>query len=456
MYSKMLVLAATAMAATGLVACSSSHGGGNNKPGQKVTITVQGMPPTSDAAGRKTFQAQVAAFEQANPNIKVVATDGAWDPQTFASKLAGGSIETVIRVPLTEPQGLIKRQQVEDITAELNAWPQFTQYDKRILGPSQDSSGHVYGLTEAQYTMGLVYNRSLFTKAGLDPDHPPTTWDEVRQDAKMIHDKTGAAGYSETTTNNTGGWHLTSYTYSRGGTMETEQNGKTVAAFNAAPTKDALQFLHDMRWTDNSMGTNQLQNQMDVQRKFAAGQVGMFIDAPSSIYPIVQQFGGNKNDFGSGALPQGGGNATQLGGTADMITAKASPAQRAAAVKWLVFEYMQPQYDPTIAAANAKAMAADPKTLVGVPQLPAFSKNLQDQVNAAIKPYVNVPLANFQPYLDGNTGLKFLSEPPLDAQQLYAALDPVVQAVLTKKDANVDSLLSKAESQVNAQLASGQ
>ena len=36
------------------------------------------------------------------------------------------------------------------------------------------------------YAQALHYNRELFTKAGLDPDKPPTTWDEVAADAKPI------------------------------------------------------------------------------------------------------------------------------------------------------------------------------------------------------------------------------------------------------------------------------
>jgi len=442
------------LAACALTACSSSSG--SDHADGKVTITVQGMPATSDKAGRATFLAQIAAFEKANPDIKVVGSDAVWDPQTFATRLAGGSAETVVRVPLTEPAGLIAKRQVQDISAELKAWPQYTQYDQRLIAPAKDSSGKVYGLTDSQYAMGLNYNRALFKKAGLDPDKPPTTWDEVRQDAKTIHEKTGAVGYAETTTQNGGGWHLTSYTYSRGGTMEKSEGGKQKAAFDDQPTKDALQLLHDMRWTDNSMGTTELQGQLDVWRKFGAGKVGMYIDGPSAIVPMVQQYGLNKEDFGAAAMPQAGGNATQIGGTVEMITAKASAAQRAAAVKWILFEYIKPMYDPAQAAAGAKLAAADPKQLVGVPGLPAFNQAVQDKVNAAIKPYANVPSANFQPYLDGSAKLDLKPEPPVAAQKLYGDLDPVVQAVLTNKNADIDSLLSGAAKQVQSDIDSAQ
>ncbi|MGW3954845.1 ABC transporter substrate-binding protein [Streptomyces sp. NPDC004752] len=453
--TKAVGLAVTAALTGSLAACSS---GGDSDSDGKVTITVQGLPPKSDPASRKAFAVRVAAFEKANPDITVKATDSTWDPQTFAAKLAGGGAETVITVPLTEPQGLIARRQVKDITSDLKSWPQYGEFNQKLLEPTKDADGKVYGLTVpgGAYTMGLVYNRALFTKAGLDPDKPPTTWGEVRQAAKAIHDRTGKVGYAETTTTNTGGWHLTSYTYSRGGTMEKKQGGKYVPAFTEQPTRDALQLLHDMRFVDNSMGSNQLQNQMDVQRRFAAGEVGMFIDGPNAVGQVVQQYGGRLKDFGAGALPQDGGNATQLGGSVAMVTARANAAQTAAAVKWILAEYVKVHYDPAAAAKRDKMTSADPKILIGVPNVAPFSQSVQDKVNSARKPYVNVPLGNFQPFVEGNPKLKLMTEPPVAAQKVYAALDPVVQAVLTQKDADVAGLLDKAAKQVSSELERGQ
>lgn len=439
-----------------LAGCSS--GDGDSGDG-KVSITVQGLPPKSAPAARKSFQTQIAAFEKANPTITVKATDASWDAQTFAAKLAGGSAETVITVPLTEPQGLIARRQVKDLTSELKSWPQYSEYNPKLLTPNKDAAtGKVYGLTApvGAYSMGLVYNRALFAKAGLDPDKPPTTWEEVRRAAKAIHDKTGKAGYAETTTNNTGGWHLTSQTYSRGGTMEKKQDGKYVPAFTGQPTRDALRLLHDMRFVDNSMGTNQLQTQQDVWRRFGAGEVGMFLDGPSAVIPIVQQYGGTLKDFGAAALPQDGGNATQLGGSVFMVNARATQAQTAAAVKWILFKYLKPYYEPKAATEQFKTQSADPKNLIGVPEVAAFSEDVQKKIAAARKPYVNVPQGNFRPYVEANAKLKLLPEPPVAAQKVYAALDPVVQAVLTRKDADPAALLDKAAQQVASDLERGQ
>src|SRR5689334_7866184 len=48
-----------------------------------VSITVNGLPPKSEAVERKRFMEDVAAFQQAYPKIKVTPKEGKMDPQTF-------------------------------------------------------------------------------------------------------------------------------------------------------------------------------------------------------------------------------------------------------------------------------------------------------------------------------------------------------------------------------------
>jgi hypothetical protein len=66
---------------------------------------------------------------------------------------------------------------------------------------------------------------------------------------------------------------------------------------------------------------------------------------------------------------------------------------------------------------------------------------------------VNVPVKQFQGYIDSTTSLKLLPEPSNKGQEVYSLLDPVVQQVLTKKDADIDNLLSDTAAKVDARLA---
>ncbi|MEV6964096.1 extracellular solute-binding protein [Hamadaea sp. NPDC051192] len=441
--------AALAVAAT-LAACSDKDAGTD-----KVTITVMGQPAATNKAALALFQQQVAEFEAANPTIDVVGSDVPWDAKTFAARLAGGNAPAVIRVPLTEPPSLIERKQVADITAEASKLASFAELNPRVMDFLVRDKA-VYGLPEKSYAFGLVYNRELFTKAGLDPDHPPTTWDEVRTAAKQISEKTGKTGFGEISTNNSGGWHLTGYTYTNGGTMIKQgADGKYVASFNDEPTRKVLQWWKQVRWQDDSLGDNMLGKQEDLLAQFTAGNVGMWVSAPPDLYPNYVAAGGDPAKYGAAAMPQGGANATLAGATVLMVSAKASAAQRAAAVKWIEFRALRPNYDPDVAAKYAKASAADGLP-VGVPVLPIFSQERYQKVQTAISAYVNVPVKNFASYVDSLNRFTYVPEPAVSSQEIYAALDPLVQKVLTDKNADINALLSDAEKRVNTILTQAQ
>lgn len=424
-------------------ACSSS-GTGSDRSGGKVTITVTDMPPNTQQALRKQFTDQVAAFERANPDIDVKPSEAVWDAKTFTARLAGGQLETTFIVPLTEPQGLINRGQIADITDQVKALPEAGQFDKRALAPGTDTKGHIYGLPTSEFALSLVYNRDLFTKAGLDPENPPTTWDEVRKDAKAISEKTGLPGYAQPTTNNTGGWTLTAMSYTYGGRMEKEQAGKQVVAFNDTPVRQALDWLKALRWQDDSMGTQQLRDAAEVQKEFSAGRIGMMMATPSTYVDHITKYNGDPKIYGVAALPSAGRPATLLGGKMAVVNPKASAAQRAAAVKWIDFYYLKSKHDPAVAGARAKAQAAD-NIPVGTPTVALYQPSVDDPVEQAVNKYATVPLENFKPFLTGVKQQEFVVEPSVAAQDVYAALDSALEAVLTRKSADPQAELDKAE-----------
>ena len=190
----------------------------------------------------------------------------------------------------------------------------------------------------------------------------------------------------------------------------------------------------------------------DPVKDLATGKLGMSIGAPNTYTQFVTQFHGNKDEFGVSALPQGGANATLAGGTVAMVTAKASQAQAAAAVKWIEFEYLKPQLDPATAVAQAKAQSAQPGAVIGLPAVPLFDQASTDAIAAAIKPYATVPVDNFTKYLTDTRKLTYVAEPPVGAQDLYHALDPVVQAVLSQKDVDIDARLADAQKNIDTTL----
>lgn len=445
-------------AALALAGCSqSSHDSAQPKDGGHVTITVASLVPGSTKAAFKAFNDRVKEFEKANPKITVKPQQYQWTGPTFATQLAGGTLPDVFNVPFTDSKSRLQNGQLADITSQVKALPYADKFNKQVLQVAEDSSGKIFGLPYGPYAMGLSYNRSLFTKAGLDPDKPPTTWDEVRQDAKVISQKLpGVAGYMQMTSGNTGGWELVTTTYARGGRVEsTDSSGKTTVKTDNPQTKAALQFLHDLRWQDNSVGSNFLLDWSGINQAFGSGQIAMYPSGSDVLTSLVQTDHVDPKNYGLATLPLTGMKSGVLsGGNVAAVSVKATAAQKAAAVKWIDFYFIQPLVDkkPTIDAAKVLAQSNQP---VGVPTLPVFDKATYDQQQQWIKPYINIPLKNVEPFTAKIFDQPIVPEPNKDTQALYGALDSVVQAVLTNKNADVDTLLKGVDSQIQAQVDAG-
>ena len=55
--------------------------------------------------------------------------------------------------------------------------------------------GEQWGIPVAFSTKALYWNKDLFAEAGLDPDTPPATWEEVISAAKAVTENTDSAGF---------------------------------------------------------------------------------------------------------------------------------------------------------------------------------------------------------------------------------------------------------------------
>jgi multiple sugar transport system substrate-binding protein len=457
-----VTLIAVVVAAGLLAAACSSSKASPSKPAQsnanaKVSISVASLIPGSTPAATTQFNKQVAEFTAAYPNITVKSVQYQWTGPTFAAKLAAGTLPTVFTVPFTDGRTLGENGQLADLTSEVKALPYFSKYNPAVIAEGTTSSGKIIAVPTAAYAQALHYNRALFTQAGLDPNSPPTTWAEVAADAKQISAKTGMAGYAEMGKNdNTAGWILTTVAYALGGRMETGTGTSAKATLNNPQTKQALQMLHDMRWTDKSMGSNFDYGWSDINQAFAAGKVGMYVSGSDVYTNLVQAENINPSVYGLSVLPLASDpNAAVLGGgTLAAVRPDASASQRAAAVKWIDFFYEQPLVNQQQAVRNAQTLVAS-KQPVGVPALPVFDKAQYDLANTWIKAYINAPVAQMTPFTDKVFDEALSAEPAASTQSVYHALDSVVQAVLTNKSANIDSLLQTANDAAQSAISQG-
>ncbi|MFB6840682.1 extracellular solute-binding protein [Streptomyces sp. NPDC056361] len=451
----------SAVTLSALAACgtsSSDNGGGGSEgggsvdpaapldPKTKVTLTIDCMPPAAKAAELKEWKEDVAEFNKTYPNVTIEgrSTPGqCLEPPRFTAMLKAKSQPDVFYTYFTDLPQVLDNDGAADISAYVSdkSVPLLKDIDPNVLG-SLKHDGKLYGLPTSNYTMGLLVNRKLFKDAGLDPDAPPRTWDEVRAAAKKIAGLgNGIAGFGEYSAGNTGGWHFTAQMYSVGGEV-VDASGKK-AAFNNDLGKQVAENLHAMRWEDDSMGKTQLLQWGDLQKQIATDKLGMFLAAPDDIAYMVQQLGAKYENFGMGPIP--GGRNTLAGGNNYMVKKGISGDKIKAAVAWLNFKNLsvgKGQFD----WARTKADSLP----VGVPQPNFWLGESKTKDDAARVQNATMPVANFKSFMDNPVAGK--AEPP-KAQEVYKVLDNVMSGLLTNEDADIDKLLATAEAQVDQVLA---
>ncbi|MEU6373066.1 extracellular solute-binding protein [Streptomyces sp. NPDC046909] len=436
-----------ALSACSLVLAVTSCGSGDEDSASgKTRITVNCMPPKSAKVDRAFFEEDTAAFEKQNPDIDVVAHDAfpCQDPKTFDAKLAGGQMEDVFYTYFTDAKHVVDINQAADLTPYVK---ELKSYDtiQQQLRDVYTVDGKVYGIPRTGYSMGLIYHRALFEKAGLDPDRPPATWDELRTAARKIAALgDGTVGYADYSAQNQGGWHFTAELYSQGGDV-VSADGRT-ATIDTPEGRAVLQNLHDLRWTDEAMGSKQLLVINDVQQMMGSGKLGMYLSAPDNIPILVKEKGGDYKDLALAPMP--GGQGTLIGGDGYMFNKKATPAQIRAGLKWLDHMFLTP--GDGFLGDYARAEKSDAP--VGLPEPRLFTGAADAKDQQVKKANANVPVENYQAFLDGNQSLDMKIEPP-HAQQIYSVLDGVVSAVLTKEDADIDRLLKDASGKIDGILA---
>ncbi|MDQ0646523.1 multiple sugar transport system substrate-binding protein [Microbacterium natoriense] len=420
-------------------------------PDAEVTITVGEMPTADQAASLDTFNERVKDFEKLYPNITVKGEETRYDPSSFNALLVGGTAPTTLAIPFTDMQALIERGQAADITDYTSDSKVLSELNPE-LASAVTADDRQYGIVRQAYSMALTYNRALYEEAGLDPDSPPADWEGVLENAKIITEKTGKTGFIIPTTENTGGWLLTTMSYSNGSLVQEVDGDKVKVTIDTDGMKKSLQLLHDVRWDAGAAGANFLLSGDDIRNEFAGGSVGQTING--SLYAdLVVNRGMSGEDIGIAPMPQGAKGLGALGGGAiQWFNPKATANEIAAALKWTEFYWLNKYVDEDAAVTLFSAQAADGKP-VGAPEVPIVSAEAYEKFLGWIDEYINVDRSNYEAYLTSD--LPIVAEPSIKAQETYAALDPIVQAVLTDENADIDKLLADAQTAVQALVDAG-
>ncbi|ANJ28705.1 sugar ABC transporter substrate-binding protein [Agromyces aureus] len=182
------VVAAAALVGT-LAACSSGTGGGGSDAGGSASD----LDAALEKGGKLTYwswtpsaEAQVAAFEEAYPNVDVELVNAGTNTEEYTK------LQNAIKAGSGAP---------DVVQIEYYAMPQFALSDSLLdlgqygLGDLEDQfsastwgavnvGDQLVGLPQDSGPMALFYNKAVFDQFGIAV---PTTWDEYVQAAKDLH-----------------------------------------------------------------------------------------------------------------------------------------------------------------------------------------------------------------------------------------------------------------------------
>ncbi|MFH8570468.1 ABC transporter substrate-binding protein [Streptomyces sp. NPDC017993] len=185
-FSTVLVTSALALSACG----ASGDSGGSDSASGKVEGKVTFQTWNLKANFKDYFEGVIADFEKKYPDAEVTWVDQPAEgyPEKLSADAAGGTLPDVVNVSPDLAYPLAKAGIALDL--EKAAGKYRGEYLEGAW-KSHEMPGMkgVYAFPWYLNTGPMFYNKDLFRQAGLDPEKPPTTYDQLFQDAVSMAKK---------------------------------------------------------------------------------------------------------------------------------------------------------------------------------------------------------------------------------------------------------------------------
>lgn len=165
---------------------------GASSSGAKIKLTY-----FNARAAEAVERALVTRYQQEHPDIEVdylatTAMPGPSDTDAIANlvfNIQSGTVVDVAKVETTRtPMDLMSAKAAQDLTKINNDAVQARLNDLLNTNYVQIKGG-VYALPYEYDPFAFIYNATMWKEAGLNPDQPPKTWDDLRQEATTLKAK---------------------------------------------------------------------------------------------------------------------------------------------------------------------------------------------------------------------------------------------------------------------------
>ncbi len=302
------------------------------------------FPVPVDGQLARNMAALIKEFNVAHPDIKATPVyTGSYDETLIKTRAAIEAGKPPVAV-------IMSANFLTDLVIE----NQILAFDDLIKGDGQSNDAFmaqffpalhanavidrkVYGVPFHNSTPLLYYNVEQFREAGLDPDRPPQTWDELTVAAKKLTRREGERvsrwGIMAPSNYDYGGWILSALVMSNGGRYFNEEYGGEV--YYDTPTMlGAMTFWSDLVHKHKVHPAGE-QKGPGVSTAFLSGQAAMMLLSTGSLTHVRENA---KFPYKVAFVPRNVRNAVPIGGASLVAPKGLDEAKRKAGwtlIKWL-------------------------------------------------------------------------------------------------------------------------
>jgi multiple sugar transport system substrate-binding protein len=322
---------ASALLVFGLTACGSGSGGSSS--GLAIWEGYTG-------AEANTFKHLVNEWNAAHPSEKVTSLYVNNDDSLpkLLTAVRGGSQPDIAYVYGSWAPNIAQIKQVVNLTKVVQQpsvnWNDFWVGERDVA----TVKGEVIGIPALVDNLAVVYNKTLFAKAGLQPPTTSWTWNDFAADAAKLTDpaiKQFGTAYVTPGSEDTV-WHWEALLWEAGGAIL--NSGNTKAAFDSPAGLLSLDTLRTMAVSAHSMYLDPTDS--EYANLFNSGKIGMLVTGPWDLsgFPNVH--------YGVQVMPSfpgtAGGHQT-ISGPDNWVIFNNGSARVAAAEKFLLWMTATPQ-----------------------------------------------------------------------------------------------------------------
>ncbi len=282
----------------------------------------------------KVVDGIVADFEKAHPDIKVNAIySGNYDDTRVRalSALNSGEPAQLAVMFSIDAYDLIEQDLIvpfDDLVQndEQRAW--LTSFYPALMA-NGTIEGKTWGIPFQRSTIVAYYNKDMFRAAGLDPEQPPKTWDELVSKGKALT-RDGTHGLMIPSTGYPY-WMFQALAIQNG--KELMSNDGLTTYFDDPKVVETLEFWRSLSTEHGIMPTGTVE-WGTLRQAFLEGQTAMMWHSTGNLTAVRKAA---KFDFGVAELPARVRPGSPTGGGNFYVFKKASEAERKAALELIRF-----------------------------------------------------------------------------------------------------------------------